>query len=278
MSIPEEFEKVKERIYSGGYSNLQVVADFDRTLTKAYVDGEKVPSLISLLRKNNYLGEEYSEKAKELFERFHPVEVSEEYSLEEKKNYMHQWWGEHYDYLKGLLDKKTLDKLVEDGDFEFRDGALDFMDYLNGFRVPMVILSSSGIGNVIEKFLEKRGRNYDNIYVVSNFVEFGEDGYMTGIKGGIIHPFNKGEVALEDFPKAYGAVQGRKNVLLLGDSVGDKDMAEGFEYENILKFGFLNDNVDASLEKYKENFDVVLTYDASMSYVNDFLRGFDSVS
>ena len=46
-----EFDSKKEKFIEGGLGKLHVLADFDRTLTKAFVDGEKTPSIISELRR-----------------------------------------------------------------------------------------------------------------------------------------------------------------------------------------------------------------------------------
>lgn len=68
-------------------------------------------------------------------------------------------------------------------------------------------------------------------------------GVLQAFKGQLIHSFNKREGALA---RAAGlrALQGRPNVLLLGDSLGDLTMADGVsEHQNILTIGFLNDQV-----------------------------------
>ena len=41
ISNPEWLEKTKQLILSQGKENIHVIADFDRTLTKAFVDGKK---------------------------------------------------------------------------------------------------------------------------------------------------------------------------------------------------------------------------------------------
>jgi spermidine synthase len=48
-------------------------------------------------------------------------------------------------------------------------------------------------------------------------------------------------------------------------------MIDGFEYDNLLKIWFLNTDVKKKLEKYKENFDVVIVDDWNMKFVNDVL-------
>mgnify|MGYP001614629085 FL=1 len=85
----KELDKIKSKIAEEGTSKLHILADFDKTLTKAFVNGEKIPSVISVLRDGNYLTKDYSEKAHKLYEKYHPIEINPEISLEEKKKAMH---------------------------------------------------------------------------------------------------------------------------------------------------------------------------------------------
>lgn len=60
--------------------------------------------------------------------------------------------------------------------------------------------------------------------------------------------------------------------MLLGDSLGDLGMIIGFDYNNLLKVGFLNEDVERDLKEYKENFDVIITNDSNMDYVNNIIK------
>jgi hydroxymethylpyrimidine pyrophosphatase-like HAD family hydrolase len=40
---------------------------------------------------------------------------------------------------------------------------------------------------------------------------------------------------VQKFPKVYAQIQGRTNVILLGDSPNDVQMIDGFPYKNLLK-------------------------------------------
>lgn len=65
-------------------------------------------------------------------------------------------------------------------------------------------------------------------------------GLLQAFKGPLIHSFNKREGAVSHVAE----LQGRPNVLLLGDSLGDLTMADGVpDHQNILTIGFLNDQV-----------------------------------
>lgn len=79
--------------------------------------------------------------------------------------------------------------------------------------------------------------------VISNFIKYNENGEIMGFLDGIIHVFNKNEYALTGTPY-YDLVKYRDNVIVVGDSLGDAQMADGMEHCNaILKIGFLNECV-----------------------------------
>jgi len=48
-------------------------------------------------------------------------------------------------------------------------------------------------------------------------------------------------------------------------------MCEGIPHETVLKIGFLNRNIDKLLPEYKSIYDVVITNDGSMDFVNDYI-------
>lgn len=66
---------------------------------------------------------------------------------------------------------------------------------------------------------------------------------MQAFKGELIHIYNKREGAVLNV-EHFKELQSRCNVLLLGDSLGDLNMADGvMDLQNILKIGYLNDKV-----------------------------------
>ncbi len=269
---PEQFEKLKKAFLEGKAEKIHVLADFDRTLTTAFVDGVKRPSLISLLRDGEYLSPEYREAAHALFDKYHPIEIDPTLPILEKKAAMQEWWTKHFDLLiKSGLNKKDLKKVVASSGVKFRPGTLEMIDYLHEKEIPLVIISSSGIGDGVLMYLENEGRLYDNVHVITNLYEWDENGKAVGVKKPIIHCMNKDETVIKDFP-VFNTVRHRTNVLLLGDSLGDLGMITGFDYDNLLKIGFLNEKVDENIQQYKENFNVVITNDSDMSYVNKILK------
>jgi len=268
----EQLKDTEQKISKDGAEKFHVLADFDRTLTTAFVDGKNVPSLISILRDGNYLTPDYAPKAHELFDKYHPIEIDPKIPFEEKLKFMKNWWQDHYDLLmKCGLNKKDIEKAVESGKVKLREGFDRFVRILKENNIPLVIVSSSGLGgDAISMYLEKADALYDNVFIISNNFKWDENGNMIGAKEPIVVTLNKGEILVKDFP-FFEKIKDRKNVLLMGDSIEDVGMVDGFEYDNLIKIGFLNDKIEESLKDYNRNFDATILNDSSLDFVNEML-------
>jgi cytosolic 5'-nucleotidase 3 len=273
IKIPhqEEFEKKKDIFKNEGIEKIHIISDFDRTLTKAFVNGEKFPSIISQLYDGHHLTDDYTQKANALKDKYHPIEINSNIPIEEKRRAMEEWWRTHKKLLiESGLNLKDVQDIVDNGKLEFRVGATEFFDLANNNNIPLVIFSSSGIGEAIPMYFKKINRNYKNIHIVTNSMIYNENGNAIATKEPVIHVFNKGEIALKGLP-IMKKLKVRKNVLLLGDSLGDLDMIEGFKYDNIIKIGFYNYK-EENLEDFEKNFDAIILNDGSMNFVNDLLK------
>ena len=106
--------------------------------------------------------------------------------------------------------------------------------------------------------------------MISNYFNFDRKGKAIGYLGKIIHVFNKDESSIKDTPY-FQKITSRKNVILLGDSLGDLKMVGQIPYNEIIKIGFLHSKKDSSFEEYKKNFDLLLFGDSSLEPVNKIL-------
>ena len=139
-------------------------------------------------------------------------------------------------------------------------------------KIPLVIMSSSGLGvDGVSMCLEKDGRLYENIHIISNSFLWDENGNAVGIRQPIIHSMNKDETLVQNFP-AFQEVKNRNNVLLIGDNPEDIDMIKGFDYNNLITIGFLNEKVEENIPRYENAYDVIITNDAPMYFVNNLLK------
>lgn len=270
----KKLEELKNKIRKDGAGKIHILADFDRTLTTAFVDGCSRPSLISVLRDGNYLTPDYAPKAHELYNKYHPIEIDPKIPKEEKKKAMEEWWETHFNLLiRCGLNRKDLETVVSSEKVKFRQGFADFMDFLKDNNIPLVIMSSSGLGgDIISMYLKNTGKLYNNTYIISNTFVWDEKGNAVAVKQPIIHGMNKDETIVHDFPDIYKKIKDRKNIILLGDNIEDIGMIGGFEYQNIIKVGFLNENIEANLENYKNNFDAIILKDGPMDFINNLLK------
>lgn len=169
------------------------------------------------------------------------------------------------------LNQSDLQDIVQNGHIRFREGVPEFLDFLYQNQIPLVILSASGCGDAIQMFFQKIGKDYPNIYYVTNQFNWDANGQAISSKGLTIHCFNKDETVLSQIPDVYSKIKDRQNVILLGDSLGDLSMIEGFEYQNLLKVGFLNFDFEKLRNHYLQAFDLVLEGDGDFQAVNDLL-------
>lgn len=271
VSNPAQFEQKKKAIRAGGPSLLHVVADFDKTFTHSSWNGKKHNSLIELIRTHNYISPEYNKEAFALFDKYHPMEFDASLDLETKKKMMLEWWTTHGRVMaKYGMTKEVVDRVVKEQPIYFREGLRKFLDTLDDRHVPLLIFSAS-TSNFLEGFLKKEHLWKGNIHMISNRFVFDEKGITTGYdESMIIHTYNKDETALRG--SAYSSlVANRKNVVLIGDTLGDATMTDGLPHNVVIKVGFLNEKIEENLPHYQKTFDVVILNDGSFDFVNELL-------
>lgn len=273
ISNPKEFQRKLNLIISWDSQNFHVIADFDRTLTKAFVDWNFRASLESVLESWWYLWSDYSQKSKANFDKYHPIEIDSTIPLEAKKSAMLERRTNQFQaMIECGLTKDIIQEAMKSDTIVFRNWYEEFFDILLEKNIPLIIFSASWLWYfAIHSLLQNDNKLNPNINIISNSFIRDESSKAIWIKKPIIHSFNKDETAVRDFP-VYQDIKHRKNILLLWDSLGDVDMANWFDYENIIKIWFLNKEIDKNIEQYKNSFDVVIAEDGDMDYINDLLR------
>lgn len=270
----EKLERIKKEIKKQGFKKIHILTDFDRTLSYSMLeDGVKISPIISVLRNNGYLSKEYSAEAKALFEKYHPIEINPDISIKEKKNEMKNWWDSHNELLiQSGLNKKDLKSIVESATIKLRKGVKELFNYTNQMQIPIVIMSSSGVGDAIQMILEKMGIMHNNVYIITNKFVWDSDGNAIGKPSPTIHCMGKDGIAISGYPEIYEKIKNRKNIVLMGDSLEDLSMTTGFEYDNILKVGFLNPGEEENELQYRENFDIIIANDSDIKPINKLIK------
>lgn len=267
------FSSHLEEMKKGWPQHLHVLADFDKTLTKAQVGEKGRGSLISVLYHEGYLSEEYQTTAQEWYNYYSKIERDTTLPVEQRKAAMQEWWTKHKKLLiEEWLTKEHIYQAMQSENLQLRDGYQEFFNILSTSSIPLIILSAGGLGTLsIQKYLELHQVFYPNIYLIGNDFIRDESWKAIDFKLPIIHSLNKSETVLKDFP-IYAEIQERKNVLLLWDTLNDVDMITWFEYDTCLKVWFLNKDIDANLPQFQQAYDVVITNDGSLDEVNRILK------
>ncbi|KAG7492280.1 hypothetical protein MATL_G00012800 [Megalops atlanticus] len=272
MRDSKRVEEIIQAMHRAGPSTLQVISDFDMTLTRFAHNGKRCPTSHNILDNSKLISEDCKNNLKELLNTYYPIEIDSTHTVEEKLPLMVEWWTKAHNLLiQQKIRKDLLAQVVKESDAMLREGYKVFFDQLHKHNIPLLIFSA-GIGDVLEEVIHQNGVFHPNIRVFSNYMDFDENGILCAFKGQLIHTYNKREGALLNAGH-FQELQDRHNVLLLGDSLGDLTMADGVHnVENILKIGYLNDKVEERKESYLSTYDIVLEKDETMDVPNAILN------
>ncbi|KAJ3607564.1 hypothetical protein NHX12_024615 [Muraenolepis orangiensis] len=272
MKQRTKVEETLRAMQHAGAGNLQVISDFDMTLTRFAHCGKRVPTTHNILDHRILIDEDCTQKMRALLNFYYPIEIDASQTSEQKLPLMVEWWTKvHHLLIQQNIQRDMLAQAVRESGVILRDGYEVFFDRLAELQVPLLIFSA-GVGDILEEVVRQSRVFHPNVHVISNYMDFDDHGVLRAFKGHLIHTFNKREGALlhaANLPE----LQGRPNVLLLGDSLGDLTMADGVaQPHHLLTVGFLNDQVEERKESYVEAFDIVLVKDETMEVPNGVLK------
>lgn len=269
---PARVEEIICGLIKGGAAKLQLITDFDMTLSRFSHNGKRCPSCHNVIDNCKYISDECRKKLYELKEKYYAIEIDPELTNKEKYPFMVEWYTKSHTLLiEQRLNRNKLEEVVKNSDIMLKEGYETFFDKLNEHTIPVFIFSA-GLGDVLEEAIRQSGVYYPNVKVVSNFMDFDENGVIKGFKGELIHVYNKHDGALRR-TEYFSHLKENSNIVLLGDSLGDLSMADGVpNVENILKIGYLNDKVEDLLEKYMDSYDIVLVKDETLDVANSILQ------
>ncbi|KAJ7421070.1 7-methylguanosine phosphate-specific 5'-nucleotidase [Willisornis vidua] len=301
---PERVRGIIRTLREQGVAKLQVVSDFDMTLSRFGCNGRRCPTSHNIFHSSHVVSEDGKKKSvkgdvdsvpfpsamlqlKDLLHYYYPIEIDPNRTLEEKRPLMVEWWTRAHELLvQQKIRKGDIAQLVRESEAMLRDGFKEFFDQLHKNNVPLFIFSA-GIGDVLEEIIRQADVFHSNVKVVSNYMDFNDDGVLMHFKEPLIHTYNKNNTVLQG-TQYFQQLSSRTSIILLGDSMGDLTMADGIpKVENILKIGFLNDKglpppphpvltgllqVDERRGKYLEAYDIVLESDETLDVVNGILR------
>jgi 5'-nucleotidase len=267
----KKFIQTVEKIRADGANKLQIVSDFDRTMTPAMVGSMHAPNSTSVMEASGLMQQGFAEYMDVAFRKYHPVELDPSMPLEEKLPIMEEWTRSSIGALVDYGFKfEHLAQIADSGLLRLRDGVDEFFQVAEEAGVSMVIFSA-GLGDMIKVLCERQDLLSERVHVVSNMLDFDEAGNCTGLKGELVNILNKTEAVLVNSPYV-DELLARPNVLLVGDGVRDVHMVDGLPHREVLKVGLLNHVTEYDLKRYLDIYDVVLAGDADFTQVTALLK------
>jgi HAD superfamily hydrolase (TIGR01544 family) len=214
--------------------------------------------------------------------KYFPLEFDPQITYEEKYRLMDEWWTASNG---ALLDEKakleTLFEAVSYAKMSLRPGFCTVAQLAYQYDIPIVVFSA-GITQIIEEILRKLEKTdllLPNVHVIANDLIMDENNVVVAFKDPLIQSLNKKDTSVklvrESTQEWFEPLKSRKNVLLMGDNLGDSNMSDGYDGDEdvcIIKVGFLNANEHVLLDQYKKAFDIVVLHDGPMVPVATFLQ------
>lgn len=201
------------RFKQAGTDQLQVVLDFDRTLTE-----KNKQDSVSWQLMRNHLPPQGRVEAQKVFDHYRAIEIAEELTTEDAV----AWWTASM----GIITKYRLDMTVVERDFlsqsTIRPGTKELFDLCTQYNIPTVILSA-GVKDVIDIWC----KTYDihPTIILSTTLKLDEKNRVVGWDAdSIVHTLNKKEIGHPELTRIRAE---RSHTILAGDSMHDYDMAEG---------------------------------------------------
>lgn len=175
-------ELLLNSVIAGGHHQLQVVTDFDFTLTKQKrEDGIPVISSFGMFAKCKSVPATFSVESTKLFKKYRPIEICPKISIDEKRVHMIEWWRLSTELLQYVtlvigrvtangwprnwrflcircicrgfaLNPRDFEELAEKYSRSLRDGTKDMMKQTYDMDIPVLVFSA-GLGEYWEVLL-----------------------------------------------------------------------------------------------------------------------------
>ncbi len=257
------------QIKTQGFSQMFIVADFDRTITKAYKHNKDVPTGLSIFHNGDFLRPNYAQKAQELWNYYYPRETRTDLDDQTKSALMQEWYEKHISlFVEYELNKSIINRAATSDKILLREDTDKLIEHCAQKNVPFFVFSA-GSGDVIKELFLHKQLLKPTVNICSNYFAFDKQEKVTGFSSQIIHSYNKNSINLYEHG-IHEHVLDKQNLVLIGDSLKDTQMGEHFHPENILRIGFCHDVT--RLSDFRETFDVVITGDGSFQPVIKLLQ------
>ncbi|XP_052348570.1 7-methylguanosine phosphate-specific 5'-nucleotidase-like [Oncorhynchus keta] len=145
MRDPQRVEEIIKAMQKAGTSTIQVISDFNMTLTRFAYNGKRCPPSHNILNNSRLISEECKAQLKDLLNTYYPIEIDSKRTAEE----MVEWWTKAHTLLvQQRIRKDLLQDVVKESDAMLRELYQLFFDHMQEHSIPLLIFSA-GLGDVL---------------------------------------------------------------------------------------------------------------------------------
>lgn len=240
-------------IFNLKLKDVLMTFDFDRTMTSS-----KSITSWGVIENSNLIPSLYRMDSLTLYNYYRTIEIDEKVDKKYRDIMMINWMMEQISlFYKYNINEEMFNQIMnEQQNLCFRDGLISFFNILKKENIPTSIISA-GLGNVVMNTLEKNNLLGENIFIISNILEFFDE--KVKVNHPIVNSTNKSNITLPS--KLNDLKKLKKTLVLFGDQISDILIGNNFNEMSSLNIGFLNDETSHQLELYKKHFDIVCTCD-----------------
>ena len=240
--------EIIDKILSLKFEDIYLVFDFDRTITR----GTSKTSW-SIIDESSFINRGYKLDSKKLYNYYRRIEIDDYISDNAKEFLMEEWTRRQLElFTKYNITEDLFNKILLSNSLDFRDGIAIFFKEMYNLNIPIIIISA-GLGNIVYESLKQNNCIYDNVYLISNMLKF--ENNLVKIEGSLVNSTNKKNINIPI--NVYNAIKNRNTIIMFGDQISDLVVLNNFNFENLISIGFLSNDTDKCLEKYRKHFDIV---------------------
>lgn len=172
-----------DSLVSRGPESLQVITDFDFTLSKSHLpDGSPACSGPGVMNNSSLMSQDFRDKVNALYKKYRPIEFDHNMPVEQKIPLMVEWYQQRKNVVvASRVQRSQIEEMVTSCGVVLRDGAPKTLAWLNEEKVPVLIFSA-GNGDIIEAVMKRDGVMFDNAHVIANFYKYDDEGFVIDYK------------------------------------------------------------------------------------------------
>ncbi|XP_023864146.1 7-methylguanosine phosphate-specific 5'-nucleotidase isoform X2 [Salvelinus sp. IW2-2015] len=165
-------EETIQAMQRAGPDALQVISDFDMTLSRFAHNGKRCPTTHNILDNDLLINDACKKMIRELLNTYYPIEIDATRTVEEKLPHMVEWWTSVHELLiQQKIRRDLLAQAVKQSSAMLREGYKVFFDRLQEQQVPLLIFSA-GLGDILEEVIRQNHVFHPNVHVISNYMDF----------------------------------------------------------------------------------------------------------